>query len=273
MLKQNSGVLENRHLNILVIVTLLVVLSSSFVTINSKAVTEIAVIEKDLVQLPSMPVYVPVTYTGDDFPRDMTTAEQAELLIYAYNTAQADGFEDPTYLQALIWQESHAGGYEGHEVAGDEYGLRVGKRYYGVGQIKVNAAKDVFKRFPDEFPNFYQKPKKVILANGKIKRIKGRYLMTDEEIIAFLITDKKFNIRVASKYLWIMQHKTRKGKVVYVRPIDYAVTAYNRGLGNTYKTEYKKWHYTVSINEYRTTWLPKFNQANITHLDSPIDSS
>ena len=168
-------------------------------------------------------------------------ASQAALLKYAYEVAEADGHKDPSVLQGLIWQESKAGGYPGYEVAGDEYGLRVGKRYYGVGQIKVSAAKDVFKRFPDDFPGFDK--------------------MVDDEIIAYLIMDKKFNIRVASKYLWIMTHRERKDSV-FVRPTNYAITAYNRGLGNTYDTDYNNWHYTVSVHKHKDTFIKKFNLAN-----------
>jgi len=167
--------------------------------------------------------------------------KQAALLKYAHDVATADGHEDPSVLQGLIWQESKAGGYPGYEVAGDEYGLTVGKRYYGVGQIKVSAAKDVFRRFPDEFAKY-----------------KG---MTADEIIAYLIMDDKFNIRVASKYLWMMKHNETK-RPVFVRPTNYAITAYNRGLGNTYDTDYNNWHYTVSVHKHKDTFIKQFNLAN-----------
>jgi hypothetical protein len=189
--------------------------------------------------------------------------EQAALLEYAYHVAKLDGHKDPSILQGLIWQESKAGGYPGFEVAGDEYGLRVGKRYYGVGQIKVAAAKDVFRRFPDEFPGFWQPPIREAAKNGSTRLVSnGKYLKTDEEIIAHLIMDDEFNIRVASKYLWIMQHKEKSKKVVFKRPINYAITAYNRGLGNTYNTDYDNWHYTVSVHKHKDTFIKEFNLAN-----------
>ena len=172
---------------------------------------------------------------------EIMSAKQADLLIYAYEVAQVDGHEDPTVLQGLIWQESKAGGYPGYEVAGDEFGLKVGSRYYGVGQIKVAAARDVFRRFPDEFAEYKDR--------------------TDEYIIAMLITDDKFNIRVASKYLWMMKHNETKSPV-YVRPTNYAITAYNRGLGNTYGTDYNNWHYTVSVHKHKDTFIREFNLAN-----------
>lgn len=285
MLKQKGVEITRAHILSLVGISLLIgMFVMSFTDSSADVNTEVVATQdckatkltflttvQDVVDSVTSTPPAPIVFTGEGFPTDMTTVEQAELLIYAYNIALNDGHKDPTVLQGLIWQESHAGGYAGHEVAGDEYGLRVGKRYYGVGQIKVDAAKDVFKRFPDEFPNFYEKPKKVVLASGKTKWVPGRYLMTDEEIIAYLITDKKFNIRVASKYLWIMQHREKNGKITLVRPVNYAITAYNRGLGNTYKTDYDNWHYTVSINGYRTTWIPLFNEANKTHLETSVE--
>jgi hypothetical protein len=171
--------------------------------------------------------------------------EQAMLLEYAYNVAKADGHKEPSVLQGLIWQESHAGNFPGHEVAGDEYGLRVGKRYYGVGQIKVAAAKDVFKRFRADFSEFYHNKK---------------YLKTDDEIIAYLIMDDKFNIRVASKYLWMMGQST-KPKTHY-RPVNLAITAYNRGIGNAIGTDYDTWHYTVGVHKHKDTFIKTFNLAN-----------
>ena len=167
--------------------------------------------------------------------------KQADLLVYAYEIASIDGHREPSILQGLIWQESKAGGFPGYEVAGDEYGLKVGKRYYGIGQIKVAAARDVFKRFPKDFPGFSDK--------------------TADEIIAYLIMDHKFNIRVASKYLWMMGHNETK-KPTFKRPSNYAITAYNRGLGNTYDTDYDQWHYTVSVHEHKDTFIRTFNLAN-----------
>ena len=179
------------------------------------------------------------TYKGEreEVKLPQLTHKQADLLLYAYGIAKSDGHDDPSILQGLIWQESRAGGFEGYEVAGDEFGLRFGKRYYGVGQIKVAGAKDVFKRYAEDFPGWTER--------------------TNEEIIAYLIMDDKFNIRVASKYLLHMQHNEQ---TKYVRPINYAITAYNRGLGNTYGTDFNNWHYTVSVNKYKDGFIKTFNE-------------
>jgi len=190
--------------------------------------------------------------------------EQADMLLYAYDVAKADGHREPAVLQGLIWQESKAGGYKGHEVAGDEAGLKFGKRYYGVGQIKVAAAQDVFKRFPNDFPGFYQPRIREKQANGTMKTVqKAAYLKTNEEIIAHLIMDKKFNIRVASKYLWMMGRNEKRN---YVRPTNFAITAYNRGLGGALGSEYNDWHYTVAVNKHKDTFLKEFNNINNPHV-------
>lgn len=186
------------------------------------------------------PTVQPPEYSFIKIPERINN-KQAALLKYAYEIAQADGHNDPTVLQGLIWQESKAGGYPGYKVAGDEFGLKVGKRYYGIGQIKVAAARDVFRRFPVEFQTYKK--------------------MTDEEVIAHLILDNKFNIRVASKYLWMMGHNETK-RPTFVRPTNYAITAYNRGLGNTYDTDYNNWHYTVSVHKHKDTFIKRFNLAN-----------
>ncbi len=188
--------------------------------------------------------------------------KQAAILKYAYEVAKKDGHKDPSVLQGLIWQESHAGGYPKYRVAGQEYGLVVGKRYYGIGQIKVSAAKDVFRRFAEDFPEFYQLRIREKHTDGKMKTIiEAKYLKTDDEIIAYLILDDGFNIRVASKYLWMMGRNETKSPT-FVRPTNYAITAYNRGLGNTYDTEYNKWHYTVGVNKHKDTFIKEFNKVN-----------
>ena len=183
------------------------------------------------------------TYVGDrddiKLPPNITE-KQAELLIYAYKVGKEIGLRDPSILQGIIWQESHAGGLPGHDVAGDEYGLPVGKRYYGIGQIKVSAARDVFKEFPDDFPNFNEKT-------------------SDEEIIAHLIMDPKFNIRVAGRYLYMVGHRNANGRP---RPINFMITAYNQGVGGAARINWNYWHYTVAVNKHRKKIMKKFNMAN-----------
>lgn len=115
------------------------------------------------------------------------THTQADVLAIAYRTAKKDGHKHPELLQGILLQESKAGGLSSYKVAGQEFGLTVNKRYYGIGQLKVSAAKDVLNRYPSMWREF------------------GFQTRTDEEIIAKLIENDAFNISIASKYLLILQ--------------------------------------------------------------------
>jgi soluble lytic murein transglycosylase-like protein len=170
--------------------------------------------------------------------------EQAELLLYAFNTAKKHGHRDPAVLQGIIWQESRAGNYPGFEVAGHNFGLTFGKRYYGVSQIKLAAAQDVFKRFPEEFADISTK--------------------TEEEIIANLILDNEFNVTVASRYLWMVGHTAPDGRK---RSTNFAITAYNQGVSGARKLDADSWHYTVAVNKYKGSLLREFNMMNQSQLD------
>ncbi len=125
------------------------------------------------------------------------TKKQADLLLFAYDTAKADGISHPEYFQGLLYQESKVGGMKNYKVAGQEFGLKPMERYYGVPQIKLIAAKEVLKYYPEL---------------GKFS--------TDEEIIAKLITDDRWAIQMGSKYFLLMS----KG-----RSIQEALVAYNKG--------------------------------------------
>jgi hypothetical protein len=127
---------------------------------------------------------------------------QHELLDIAYHVARQEGLDYPGLLQGIIMQESQAGADPAYKVAGPP-----GRdRYYGVGQIKVDAARDVLRRYPDLWTRF---------------RFQTH---TDEEVVARLIEDDVFNITVACKYLLILRASG------YRTPGQLAV-AYNKGPG------------------------------------------
>lgn len=128
------------------------------------------------------------------------TDKQRELLEFTRLVAVEDGHKYPQLVQGIIMQETHAGGMSQWRVAGLEN--KVGDRYFGVGQIKLAAAKDVMSRWPDLW----------------------RYLntKTDEELQARLIVDDKFNIRVASKYALLMGIN---------KDSAFGAAAYNKGKG------------------------------------------
>jgi hypothetical protein len=134
------------------------------------------------------------------------TSRQARVLTLAYQIAERDGHRYPQLLQGILLQETLAGGLDSYNVAGGEYGLATNKRYYGLGQIKLSAAKDVLAAYPVLWTEF---------------EFHGR---TDEEIIAKLIENEAFNISVASKYLLILR------QYGYSTPHELA-KAYNMGPG------------------------------------------
>lgn len=132
------------------------------------------------------------------------TRSQSELLDIAYRTAKSDGHRHPELLQGILLQETLAGALASYKVAGQEAGLRVNQRYYGVMQIKLSAARDVLKKYPDLWDQFEFQTR------------------TDEEVIAQLIENDVFNIAVASKYCLILQQSG-------YRTAGAIAVAYNKG--------------------------------------------
>jgi hypothetical protein len=146
--------------------------------------------DEDITKLFKMPLPTPMD------------RHQHELLEIAYHVAEQDGLEYPGLLQGIIMQESGAGAHPSYKVAGPPGR----ERYYGVGQIKLDAARDVLRHYPTLWQQF---------------RFQTH---TDEEIVAKLIDDDVFNITVASKYLLLLRASG------YRTPGQLAV-AYNKGPG------------------------------------------
>lgn len=134
------------------------------------------------------------------------THKQAELLAMAYDIAKHDGHKHPQLLQGIILQESKAGELASYKVAGQEFDLKPNERYYGVAQIKLAAARDVLSKYPNMKEQF------------------GFQTNTDEEIIAKLIDDDRFNISIASKYLLVL-------KAMGYDTMKQLALAYNQGAG------------------------------------------
>ena len=106
------------------------------------------------------------------------TEGQKHLLNLAHDIAKKDGHQFPSLLQGIILQETNAG---------EKRSSKKPTRYYGVGQIKVGAARDVLTRFPQLRIEF------------------GPDLKTYEQIKTRLIEDDVFNLSIASKYLLLMK--------------------------------------------------------------------
>lgn len=136
---------------------------------------------------------------------DNLSNNQRRVLNFAYKTSKEDGHKHPELLQAILLQESKAGGMKSYKVAGQEFGLKSNERYYGVAQIKLGATRDVLKAFPE------------LTSKHKLQTD------TDEEIIAHLIMNDEFNIEVASKYLTLLSRQNKD--------TNFVIAAYNKGAG------------------------------------------
>lgn len=129
------------------------------------------------------------------------SSTQGRLLAEAYEIAKADGHKNPELVQAILLQETMAGGMKAYRVAnpGPE-------AYFGVMQIKLGAAKDVLGVWPDLYKKF------------------GFQTRADDEIKANLILNDKFNMAVGSKYLLVLQKR-------YGYSGHALMVAYNKGPG------------------------------------------
>lgn len=150
---------------------------------------------------------------------DSLTLRQFALLSFAYDVAKADGHTNPQYVQGILMQESKAGGMQKFRVAG--LSNPKDDRYFGVGQIKLAAAKEVMANYPSLWKYLDTK--------------------TDEELQAKLILDDEFNIRVASKYALLMGMNRD--------PVQ-ATTNYNLGEGGAKLVDASSHDYTVRVKGF-----------------------
>ena len=155
------------------------------------------------------------------------TPEQIQLLSMSYDIGYRDGGESHAKLvQAVLLQETIAGQISriGHLSA------PVGKRSYGVMQMKVTAARDVLQRHP-EFGKFD----------------------TDEELITRLVADDALNISMASKFLKFMRSKTLNDQK--------ALVAYNIGLrASRTVDDASDFRYVKNVDEYLDQVVEPYNE-------------
>lgn len=195
---------------------IMVVVATSFYYMDIPT-TQVAM-AKPIVEVASCEVPV------DNTDVESYSEKQHRLLRIAYEKGVKVGVE-PKLVQAVILQETLAGGLKSYKVGNPK-----GEPYYGVGQIKLVAAKDVLKRNPELYEEY------------------GFHTRTDDEIIAHLILDEKFNIEVAARYLKVVQSYGYKGAAVLV--------AYNKGPGGAKGVD-------VSKNKYATEAMRKFRESSI----------
>lgn len=153
-------------------------------------------------------------------PTDLSIA-QVTILNFAYDVAKKDGIKNPEYLQGLLMQESRAGGVASFRVAGHTLGNKPDDLYFGIGQIKLKAAQDVMKAYPELWSYLQTK--------------------TDHELQARLILDDQFNVRVASKYLLLMGVNNDS---------NLGITAYNVGAGGVKLVDAGSHDYTERVKRY-----------------------
>ena len=142
----------------------------------------------------------PLTFT---VPENLSE-KQHRILNAAYSIAKAIGLKKPELAQGILIQESQAGGLDSYKVAGQEFGLKTNERYYGVGQVKLSAAKAVMSRFPQMWDKY------------------DFHTRTDEELIANLIMNDLFCVEISTRYLKILSDD-------YGYEGDKLVAAYNKG--------------------------------------------
>lgn len=141
--------------------------------------------------------------------------KQHRLLNMAYELGRQHGFKNPEIVQAVLLQETHAGGLNSYRVAnpGPE-------AYFGPMQIKLAAAKDVLRRWPSLFTAY------------------GFHTRTDDEIKANLILNERFNLEVGTKYLKLLSTEYGfTGRAL--------MNAYNRGPGGVQAVDSSTFHYAV----------------------------
>lgn len=154
------------------------------------------------------------------------TPEQIDLLGLAYSIGYQDGGKAHARLvQAVLLQETIAGllGRLGHLSA------PLGKRSYGVMQVKVVAAHDVLRHHP-ELGTFH----------------------TDDQLITRLITDDEFNIRIASAYLKFLRR--------YKGSDQQALVAYNIGMNAARRVmDAADFKYVRKVERYLAVLVPRYN--------------
>jgi len=162
------------------------------------------------------------------------TKSQTRLLATAYEIGRSYDRETREVVQGLLLQESAAGTVE--KIGGLH--LPVALRYYGVMQLKVAAVQDVLRGRIDLTKTFFGKEYDEI---------------EPEEIIAKLLTDDRFSLRVA--YAYYAKYR-KQCKDVYV-----AITLYNQGpLGVRRVENPEEFNYTANVVRHIKYNVKPFNK-------------
>jgi hypothetical protein len=175
----------------------------------------------------------------DPLTKMWLTEDQVHLLKIAFDIGFADGgIKQAKLVQGVLLQETIAGllGRIGHMTA------KVGKRSYGVMQVKVSAARDVLRRHP---------------SLGEFN--------ADEELIAKLILDDMFNIKIASKHLLHLKKKSKNEAQTMM--------AYNIGLRASRRYEtYDTFKYVRKVKQYFKHVVEPFNNKYFSDYQTTVTS-
>jgi len=176
---------------------------------------------------------VPSVALGGQF-----TDEQSAILRMAQTIGAEIGY--PETLQAIALQETHAGHY-GNRIG--DVNEKVGKRSYGIMQVKVATARFVFNNFKYIKDQYF--------GNRKIRNIRA------EEIIVLLMSNDEACMEIAA--------------LNFKKMLDFAggewsraVAAYNGGWGVAKKLQKpRKFGYVRHINKRIRKEVRPFNKQFI----------
>lgn len=170
-------------------------------------------------------------------------ANQVKLMKIAYNVGSEYGIAE--VMQGILLQETIAGRF-GNRIGGVSEGLAVGKRYYGVTQMKISAVEDALKTYPSYIKKYF--------GNRNLPQI------ADEEIINKLMSNDEFAIRMASLYF----NKYKKQAADTAE----AIAMYNRGpTGAKQLANPATFFYVEGVQDHIKYNVKRFNQKYLAHID------
>jgi len=146
------------------------------------------------------------------------TRDQYRLLNMAYAVGKENELKNPEIMQAILLQETKAGGMSKYKVANPGPDA-----YFGPMQIKLVAARAVLSRWPSMYDKF------------------EFHTRTDDEVKANLILNERFNLDIAAKYLVILKNE-------YGFTGRELMNAYNRGPTGVKRVD-NDFHYAVGAEK------------------------
>jgi hypothetical protein len=163
-------------------------------------------------------------------------ANQVKLMKIAYNVGSEYGIAE--VMQGILLQETIAGRF-GNRIGGVSEGLAVGKRYYGVTQMKISAVEDALKTYPIYIKKYF--------GNRRLPQI------AEEEIINKLMSNDEFAIRMASLYFSKYQKQAANTAE--------AIAMYNRGpAGAKQLANPSTFFYVEGVQDHIKYNVKRFNQ-------------